>query len=328
GPYATLAEKLDSISSVSVFCFPEKNMSRLFIQNILGIDDIHFDAMTFAAATRYKILPSFLLCNEASRLTEIMTAFAPMEVGTVFEPAEASFDVEKLLAEASRRRSRRRSLDEKVSLLLPPLLPESSVIAGILDVAATRACCCGLGESGRLGGLKLGYRPENELIGFCEDCDDKPHSMAKLQQLVTHSRGNTAQEQTEEKAFQVKGDSSSKGIVESSDFRRNNRGGYGGRGRGRGRGEGRSESDERQNFLGTPFNGELQTSMATKDVDCGAKQKVLRLKFDDEYVTKEDMKRALDEKYGREKEWLHQITSDVIVSVQCNIFMIGTAAQA
>ncbi|GJU98725.1 hypothetical protein Tco_1327996, partial [Tanacetum coccineum] len=33
-------------------------------------------------------------------LTEIMTSFAPMEVGTVFEPAEASFDVEKLLAEA------------------------------------------------------------------------------------------------------------------------------------------------------------------------------------------------------------------------------------
>ncbi|GKB61935.1 hypothetical protein Tco_0918121 [Tanacetum coccineum] len=93
-------------------------------------------------------------------LTEIMTAFAPMEVGTVFEPAEASFDVE----------------------------------------------------------------------------------------LVTHSRGNSAQEQTEEKAFQVKGDPSSKGIVESSDFRRNNRGGYGGRGHGRGRGGGRSESDERQNW--------------------------------------------------------------------------------
>ncbi|GJR90353.1 hypothetical protein Tco_0214364 [Tanacetum coccineum] len=58
-------------------------------------------------------------------------------------------------------------------------------------------------------------------------------------------RLNSAQEQTEEKAFQVKGDSSSKGIVESSDFRGNNRGGYRGRGHGRGRGGGRSESNER-----------------------------------------------------------------------------------
>ncbi|GJZ61914.1 retrovirus-related pol polyprotein from transposon TNT 1-94 [Tanacetum coccineum] len=56
-----------------------------------------------------------------------------------------------------------------------------------------------------------------------------------------------AQNKPEEKAFQVKGDSSSKGIVESSNFRGNNRGGYGGRGRGRCRGGGRSESDERQN---------------------------------------------------------------------------------
>ncbi|GKF59133.1 hypothetical protein Tco_0175919, partial [Tanacetum coccineum] len=60
-------------------------------------------------------------------------------------------------------------------------------------------------------------------------------------------RLNSEHEQTEEKAFQVKGDLSSKGIVESSDFRGNNRGGYHGRGGGRGRGEGRSESDERQN---------------------------------------------------------------------------------
>ncbi|GKA44355.1 hypothetical protein Tco_0737079, partial [Tanacetum coccineum] len=36
----------------------------------------------------------------------------------------------------------------------------------------------GLGESWRLGGLKLGYRPQNELIGFCEDCDD---TISKLQ---------------------------------------------------------------------------------------------------------------------------------------------------
>ncbi|GJX76734.1 hypothetical protein Tco_0323545 [Tanacetum coccineum] len=38
---------------------------------------------------------------------------------------------------------------------------------------------------------------------------------------------------TKNKAFQVKGDSSSKGIVESSNFRGNNRSGHRGRGRGR-----------------------------------------------------------------------------------------------
>ncbi|GJU58882.1 hypothetical protein Tco_1236648 [Tanacetum coccineum] len=106
-----------------------------------------------------------------------------------------------------------------------------------------------------------------------KSCGDQINEEAVVSKLVTRSRGNSSQEQTKENAFQVKGDSSSKVIVESSDFRGNNRGGYRVRGRGRGRGGGRSESDERQNR--TPFNGKIATSMATKMLIVGANRKVV-----------------------------------------------------
>ncbi|GJS44429.1 retrovirus-related pol polyprotein from transposon TNT 1-94 [Tanacetum coccineum] len=68
-----------------------------------------------------------------------------------------------------------------------------------------------------------------------------------------------------------KGDSSSKGIVKSSDFRGINRGGYGGHGRGRGRGGGRSESDERQNRNLIQWRN--CNKYGHKDVDCWSKPK-------------------------------------------------------
>ncbi|GKE22635.1 retrovirus-related pol polyprotein from transposon TNT 1-94 [Tanacetum coccineum] len=76
---------------------------------------------------------------------------------------------------------------------------------------------------------------------------------------------------TKNKAFQVKGDSSSKGIVESSNFRGNNRSGHRGRVRGRGRGRGRSESDERQNR--NPIQWRNYNKYGHKDVDCWRKLK-------------------------------------------------------
>ncbi|GJT18463.1 hypothetical protein Tco_0877169 [Tanacetum coccineum] len=75
-----------------------------------------------------------------------------------------------------------------------------------------------------------------------------------------------AHEQTEEKAFQVKGDSSSKGIVESFDFSENNKGGYCGHRRSRGRGGGGSKSDERQNR--NPIQWRNGNKYGHKDVDC------------------------------------------------------------
>ncbi|GJT18460.1 putative reverse transcriptase domain-containing protein [Tanacetum coccineum] len=137
-------------------------------------------------------------------LTEIMIAFAPMEVGTVFEPAEASFDVE---------------------------LGISAAMRGYSPSFITNA--------------KARYSLTREL----------------------RTRTN------EEKAFQVKGDSSSKGIVESSDFR-----------------EiievvmvvvvvAEVEAEEEVNLMkdkiGTPFNGEIATSMATKMLIAGANRKVV-----------------------------------------------------
>ncbi|GKE29856.1 hypothetical protein Tco_1445240, partial [Tanacetum coccineum] len=69
----------------------------------------------------------------------------------------------------------------------------------------------------------------NHVVAAIEEAHDlSSYSFDELisSLLVHEDRLNSVQEQTEEKAFHVKGNSSSKGIVESSDFKGNNRGGY------------------------------------------------------------------------------------------------------
>ncbi|GJS44425.1 zinc finger, CCHC-type containing protein [Tanacetum coccineum] len=114
----------------------------------------------------------------------------------------------------------------------------------------------------------------NHVVAAIEEAHDlSSYSFDELMSsLLAHEdRLNSAQEQTEEKVFQVKGDSSSKGIVESSDFRGNNRGGYHGRGRGRGKGGRRSKSDESQNR--NPIQLRNCNKYGHKDVDCWSKPK-------------------------------------------------------
>ncbi|GKE42540.1 putative gag-pol polyprotein, identical, partial [Tanacetum coccineum] len=114
----------------------------------------------------------------------------------------------------------------------------------------------------------------NHVVAAIEEAHDlSSYSFDELMSsLLTHEdRLNYAQERTEEKAFQVRGDASSKGRVESSDFRGNNRGGYRGRGRGQGRGGGRSESDERQNR--NLIQCRNCNKYGHKDVDCWSKPK-------------------------------------------------------
>ncbi|GKD63709.1 hypothetical protein Tco_1305817, partial [Tanacetum coccineum] len=55
----------------------------------------------------------------------------------------------------------------------------------------------------------------------------------------------------------------------------------------------------------------------------GSQRWSTRLKFDDERVTKEDMKRALDEKYGGEKEE----SMSVIISITKKCFCCDSWAQ-
>ncbi|GJS44431.1 zinc finger, CCHC-type containing protein [Tanacetum coccineum] len=114
----------------------------------------------------------------------------------------------------------------------------------------------------------------NHVVAAIEEAHDlSSYSFDELMSsLLAHEdRLNSAQEQTKEKAFQVKGDSSSKGIVESSDFRGNNKGGYHGRGRGRGKGGRRSKSDESQNR--NPIQLRNCNKYGHKDVDCWSKPK-------------------------------------------------------
>ncbi|GJS44428.1 putative gag-pol polyprotein, identical [Tanacetum coccineum] len=114
----------------------------------------------------------------------------------------------------------------------------------------------------------------NHVVAAIEEAHDlSSYSFDELMSsLLAHKdRLNSAQEQTKEKVFKVKGDSSSKGIVESSDFRGNNRGGYRGRGHGRGRGGGRSEFDERQNR--NPNQWRNCNKYGHKYVDCWSKPK-------------------------------------------------------
>nr|GEU80705.1 retrovirus-related Pol polyprotein from transposon TNT 1-94 [Tanacetum cinerariifolium] len=128
----------------------------------------------------------------------------------------------------------------------------------------------------------------NHVVAAIEEAHDlSSYSFDELMSsLLAHEdRLNSAQERTDEKAFQVRGDASSKGRVESSDFRGNNRGGYRGRGRGQSRGRGRSESDERQNrnliqyvdCWSKPKTGIVQCQHCKKyghrDVDCWSKPK-------------------------------------------------------
>ncbi|GJX68525.1 hypothetical protein Tco_0304252 [Tanacetum coccineum] len=112
----------------------------------------------------------------------------------------------------------------------------------------------------------------NHVVAAIEEAHDlSSYSFDELisSLLVHEDRLNFVQEQTGEKAFQVKGNSSSKGIVESSDFKGNNRGGYRGHGRGRGTGGRRSESDERQNR--NPIQRRNCNKYGHKDVDCWSK---------------------------------------------------------
>nr|GEZ10160.1 putative Gag-Pol polyprotein, identical [Tanacetum cinerariifolium] len=75
----------------------------------------------------------------------------------------------------------------------------------------------------------------NHVVAAIEEAHDlSSYSFNEIMSsLLAHEdRLNSAQERPDEKAFQVRGDASSKGIVESSDFRGDNRGGYHGRGPG------------------------------------------------------------------------------------------------